>query len=241
MKLRYETVLKSDLRCILKENEYQLDVDVFDLHSKHFGLFCEDQPAGYIRYVFPRNEHYDLNAFEIGLSLQLFSQETHNDKALESMDHPKFPFLNYPDSPAGVQSYYNSIREKGEDLIEPSRLTMFNGHKGIMNIAFMIECAIILYIINSNGRKYALVCCQSNNAKFYQRYGLQKIEGSAHAIKGKEKNLPDYIYESLYLSVSNSCLSQQSLNDTSIPAKFHSRLLSMYDEYTNHNQITREL
>ena len=51
MRLRYETYFNSSMRNFLQINDEKIDIDIYDLHSRHFGLFCEEKPIGFIRVV----------------------------------------------------------------------------------------------------------------------------------------------------------------------------------------------
>lgn len=241
MQLRYQSYQNSALNCILKENKQQIDISIHDLHAEHFGLYCNDQPAGYLRFVFPRNEKYDSKAFEIGKELAFFNEVTHSKSALQSNQYPEFPFLNYPDITHQMQDYYASLQKKQECIIEPSRMTIFEEFKGIRAFMFLFECAIVLYMIQCTRKSHALVCCHRKYASFYQRYGLQKIEGSARSIKINNTTIPDYQYESLELIYNPVKSIEQSLQNSEIPVKYQPTFNAMYQEYLNHHQIARNL
>jgi len=55
LKLRYEEYRNSRLAGFCPENEYGLDIDEFDLRSRHFGLFQQsadgEKAIGYMRVV----------------------------------------------------------------------------------------------------------------------------------------------------------------------------------------------
>ena len=55
-RLRYEVY--SDCRCqsILKKNGHPIDIDYYDVHSRHYSLACENEHAGYLRIVLPKEE-----------------------------------------------------------------------------------------------------------------------------------------------------------------------------------------
>ncbi len=241
MKLRYQTYRSSDLNCILRQNNHQLDINVFDIHSEHFGLFCNDQPAGYVRLVLPRKEKYDLRAFEIGNEIHLFKKGIHCEKALKSLNHPEFPFLNYPDLPPDVRSYYNAIVEKQECLFEPSRMAISKQYRGTNTSKFLIECSIILYLSLCSGKSHAMICCNRSHVASYLRYGLKRIRGSARSIRLNDPNSPDFHYESMDLSITRMSTVEASISNSNIPKKLHPKFFEMYSEYKNHNQITRTL
>lgn len=241
MQLRYQTYQNSALNCILKENKHQIDISIFDLHAEHFGLFYNGKPAGYLRFIFKRNEKFNTEAFEIGKAITLFDASRHNKTAIQSIKKPEFPFLNYPDITQEMQTYYSTIKKEQEYLIEPSRMTIFKEFKGLGASRFILECGIVLTIIQCTGRSHGLVCCHRKYANCYQQYGLKRIAGSERSIKIEDPAISDYQYESLELLFTPRETIEQTLSHSDIPKQFHHTFSAMYKEYKNNNHITRKL
>ena len=128
LKLRYETYVNSrSLRHFLTENEARIDMDVYDLHAKHFGLFQGVEPAGYIRVVAHKSQCYNPDVFAIGVRNQIFQSYIHREKELTKHPYPDFPFLSYDQIPQEVCKYYSSLSmQEKESAIEGGRFMLFN-------------------------------------------------------------------------------------------------------------------
>ena len=72
-RLRYEVYSSCRCSMFLNTNLNKIDIDSYDLHSKHFGLFIhENELAGYFRVVLDKNEYYNPDVLEIGRKFHFF-------------------------------------------------------------------------------------------------------------------------------------------------------------------------
>jgi len=231
LKLRYKTVFNSSVKNFLAFNEHEIDIDIYDLQSRHFGLFCEDKPAGFLRLVYPKKEVYQEHVFNIGCKYNIFSHKKHSKREIENLDYPDFPFISYPNTPCSIQNYYKILTAKEETLVEPSRLMLFQNINGVNKAKFLTECAIAVYVLTCMGKKHAVINCDVRHERFYQRYGFQKVnntEGESYHLKNKNATL-------LALCMSSS------LRASPICETYHDSIENMVDEFSNTNAITRTI
>ncbi|MEP1489181.1 MAG: hypothetical protein ABJK28_12205 [Algibacter sp.] len=218
------------MKNFLALNDHEIDIDIYDLQSRHFGLFCEDKPAGFLRIVYPKKELYQENIFNIGCKYNIFSQKTHNKKDITNLDYPDFPFISYSKVPCSIQNYYNNLNAKNETLVEPSRLMLFQNVSGINKAKFLTECAIVLYHLICIGKKHAVINCDVRHERFYQRYGFEKIN-STENYHLKDRNTKSSSLLTLRLA--------SSLKASPVCKEYHDSIENMVNEFNNTNVITR--
>jgi hypothetical protein len=132
-----------------------------------------------------------------------------------------FPFLSYKEVPPGYWDYYKSLQRKNKKLAEASRLVLQPEFRTIRTSRFLIECAIVLYIIICIGRKQAVLSCNVRHKTFYEYYGFKPI--------GKENGFSVYGLDSVAMSLS------------SLPKQLHSKFEDMKNEFKTTNKIIKTL
>jgi predicted GNAT family N-acyltransferase len=171
---RYEEYSGSRLKAFLKHNEQRVDIDTYDLHSKHYGVFTGDNKLmAYLRVVLDKREFYNPLVFEVGKKYEVFSDLEHSFSSLQNSPKADFPFLSYPNVPESIQSKYNSLKSNNETIAEASRLIIKEEYRGLRTVAFLIECAMVLFIQICLGKKHAVVSCCKDHCSFYERYGFR--------------------------------------------------------------------
>jgi predicted GNAT family N-acyltransferase len=173
-RLRYEVYSNSSNQVFLKQNSHKVDINIFDLHSKHYGLFAENNElAGYLRVVLGRNELYNSEVFEIGKKLEIFTESEHSFENIKKIATADFPFLSFPTVPDSIKSCYNTLKSKKEGFVEAGRIAVSEKYRGARISTFLIECAVVIYVILSIGQRHAVICCSKEHSFFYQRYGFK--------------------------------------------------------------------
>ena len=216
-RLRYNVY--SDCRCqsLLKKNGHPIDIDFYDVHSRHYALTYENINAGYFRVVMPKEELTQNSIIEIAEKHNAFNDY---EKYLTGGYAP-FPFLSYKEVPAGYWDYFNNLQSKNKKLAEASRLVLQPEFRTIRTSRFLIECAIVLYIIICIGRKQAVLSCNVRHKTFYEYYGFKPI--------GKENGFSVYGYDSVAMSMSF------------LPEHFKSKFEEMTAEFKLTGKIQRML
>jgi hypothetical protein len=98
-RLRYRVYSESDLAPFLKKNDHQVDKDVYDLHSRFYGIYCNDQLIAGVRAVIDRRDYYNPEVYEIGRKYGIYAEDKSNHEKLINSDYADFPFLSYSGVP----------------------------------------------------------------------------------------------------------------------------------------------
>lgn len=222
-RLRYAVYSQSANKIFLKENEHRIDIDYYDIHSRHYCLMQGNDKAGYLRVVLPKEELTNENVMRIGEHYSLLEWEAY----IQQNETAPFPFLSYNGVPKSHWDYYNDLLTRNEKLAEASRLILHPDFRTIRTSKFLVECAIALYILVCIGQKHAIINCDVEHSLFYEHYGFKTIDGNGgYAVNGLNKI-------SLALAI--------SLSFSSVPRQYHERIESMAKEYRTTGKIIREL
>lgn len=226
MRLRYQSYANSSMHSFLQVNEYMIDIDVYDLHSKHYGLFYDYKPVGFVRIIVPKDEVYNDEVYSIGEKYGFFTPNRHGHSAFLKSDYPELPFISYLEVPNSVKMFYSQLKQKKSRLVEGSRLFLVDDKKGLVKAKFLIECTIVLCVLVYEGKNYAMINCDEGHKKFYGKYGFETInENERYYLNGRIEN--------------PSCLLSLSLSLSAIPTTFHKKLKLMAAEFKETNQISR--
>jgi predicted GNAT family N-acyltransferase len=212
---RYEVYSGCQCKSVLKSNEQAIDIDYYDVHSKHYALSCENSDAGYFRVVMPREELKQNSIIEIASKNGVFSDY---DKYKGNGAAP-FPFLSYKEVPQSYWGFYENLIARNETLAECSRLILTPESRTLRTSRFLIECAIAMYLIICFGKKQAVLSCNVKHKSFYEYYGFEAI--------GKENGFSIYGYDSVAMSL------------TSLPAQIKTNIEDMSDEFTTTKKIIK--
>lgn len=230
MELRYDKYLNSPMKNFLEINPHKIDIDIYDLKSRHFGLFCEDEPGGFLRIVYPKMELYQENVFNIGCRYNMFCPNKHSSKNIEHLEYPEFPFISYPKVPSSIRQFYDSLKAKNEKLVETSRLMLFQNVQGFNKAKFLTECALVIYMLSCIGSKHAVINCDTRHERFYQRYGFHKVDNK------EEYHVKDRKSKASSLQVLSLAM---SLKTSPVTKEYHEIIENMAEEFRNTDQITR--
>jgi predicted GNAT family N-acyltransferase len=217
LRLRFDIYSGCRCRSILKNTGHPIDIDYYDVHSKHYAMTCGNKNAGYFRVVMPKEELTQQSIIEIAGKYSIFSDY---DRYLNSEAAP-FPFLCYKEIPQSYWNFYKSMKRGNKNLAEASRLILIPDFRTIRTSRFLIECAIVLYLIICFGKIQAVLSCNVNHKSFYEYYGFKAI--------GEENGLSTYGFDSVAMSL------------VSLPDQHHLRLEEMTSEFKSNGKIEREL
>lgn len=217
-KMRYEIYSECKLNGFVKKNKYKIDIDYYDINSRHYALFYNNSIVGCLRVVLPKDIIFQDRVLEIGRKYSMM-----NGSYNTTIDKLPFPFLGYDETPQSYWDYYNSCSLKNEKFIEASRLILHPEHRTIRSSKFLIECAMVDYILLSKGLNHAIISCIDNHSSFYKHYGFCEINNS------DGNQFPGVIGTTLSIPLTIS----------SIPQKHHTRFHKMANEFKANNKIER--
>lgn len=187
-RLRYEVYANSRLNPFLKHNSLSVDIDEFDFHSKHFGIYTEmNELVAYLRVVLDKSEHTNMAVTAIASKLYL-QLESLVKKNFDENYTSDYPFLSYPEIPDSVKSHYLELKAKQEGFAEASRLIIKEEFRGPRLSCFLIESAMMLFTMICNEKKHAIVCCDKHHSFFYERFGFRPFgDGQIYEACGTQK------------------------------------------------------
>ncbi|HAA24068.1 MAG TPA: hypothetical protein DCP28_36805 [Cytophagales bacterium] len=226
MKLRREIYMDSPKFSTLLQ--YPVDIDRYDLHSLPFGLFCNGEPAGFIRVILPTEDYYNPHAYRIRRKYGAFAPETHSEAAIKTQVGPQFHVFKYLPDSQKLQDYYTEAMAQGINLTEGSRIILFRKFRGLKAARFLTECTITTYIEhNWMARRHAVICCTSKQQHYYRQYGFELVDDQQY---GPYHDQPWCIMAMPY---------KASLQDAPITPKFRTAVYDAYAQYVAKGQITR--
>ena len=172
-RFRYEEYSGCRMSIFLKENPNRLDIDVYDLHSLHYGLFDQTEKlVGYFRVVLEKEALFQAKVLAIGLQTGIFVSEQPVIHSNETATAADYPFLSYPNVPKSIKDKYHEMRISGQHFAEASRLIITGGHQGIRTSSFLIDCTLVLLRKICSGKSNAIISCHKDHSLFYKKLGF---------------------------------------------------------------------
>jgi hypothetical protein len=224
-RLRYEIYSNSIVKGLIRENKNHIDIDYFDIHSRHYSLMNGNNIAGYFRVVLPKNELTNTKVLEIGQKYQLLDETEYFHKN----GRAPFPFLCYEGVPRSYWEYYNELHNKNEQLAESSRLILHPDYRSIRTSKFLVECAMALFILICIGKMHAVVSCRHDHGSFYENSGFIPIANGESFINHE------------FNTIAFTLPLSQSLSTSSVPKQLHAKIEEMAEEFRSTGKIEREL
>lgn len=166
LKLRY--TIYNSTRCagFLSDNALEMDVDSYDLQSKHYGLFVEEADQqkliGGLRII--QNKPV-LSSIRMLRELDLL-------KYCEDEPAEELPILSY--FPEDKEDYFNPILAQTQIATEGSRLVLNKEYQSLRLAKFIISNAIILHLMMKEDWA-AFVSCNPLHARLYKSFGFQNV------------------------------------------------------------------
>ncbi len=116
----------------LSKNDLSLDIDSFDVNSRFFGLFIDDEPLGYARLTFDSKILFNHDVFKFGEYHNLWGKKNISNRGYD------FPFLNYPCVPDQLLVEFFRFRDAGYTIFEAGRLASNPKFRHLASIGFSI-------------------------------------------------------------------------------------------------------
>ncbi len=172
--LRYRVYRESRLQKFIEENEACIDLDCYDLYSRHFGLYehIDDtsRPVGYIRMVTEETGTFRDELFELAKSIPSLYEK------VNSIPRYPFPLMNYCPYVVELRKFYKEVKFQGDNLVEASRLSLDVACRGLNIISYFVAATIAQGKINC--AEEALLACNRNHEAIYRRGGAEVFRGT---------------------------------------------------------------
>jgi hypothetical protein len=203
-------------------------MDIYDLHSRFFGIWCNDELIGGVRAVIDKREFYNPLVYKIGHQYDIYNEAQNNKEKLVTANYADFPFLSYACTPSEIKQFYEE-QKKDKKVIMSSRCIISEEHRGLKTIQLLTESIIMIGMLLC-GEKAGLAVTDGSirHTKFFSRYGFSRI-----------RNVPVYSIYGIEAEAISMLLTT-NLEKSSIPQYFHKMFQEMVDEFKNSNQITRD-
>lgn len=224
-RFRYEVYSNCHLNVFIHKNEQHIDMDNYDVHSRHYALTDGNVNAGCFRIVYPKQKLTNEDVLEIGIKYQLLSQEEYFNKNGKA----PYPFLSYDGIPQSYWNYYNELQMRNENITEGSRLVLHPDYRSLRTSKFITECSVAVFTLDCIGKTNAVIYCRPDHTKFWKHYGFVSI---AHTER--------FEFEGFQAEIITIPLSK-SLSDSTIPPQFHSKFENMANELQSTGKIEREI
>lgn len=211
LQLRYRGYHQSRCTALIDRNDTGLDLDYYDLQSRHMGFFHlqgrESIPLGYMRLI-----EDDLTK-TAPLIWQLAAN--HNDLVQKLENKPKgsLPFLSISPDNTPLERFYEEAKDKGHSMVEGSRFVFDTSVRSRGFPKFVLESAVAVTLF-SQGFEYAMLGCLPRHGTFYKRFGFHAMEG----------------YEDFPYGTFRSCILKNT--KASVPSIIKGKIQKMADAYS---------
>lgn len=167
LRLRY--TIYNSTRCagFLKTNEEEIDVDHYDLKSRHYGLFVEEADEqkliGGLRIIQNKPVLSSIRMLkEMGI---LDQQKLVKEKAV-------LPIMSYFEDKEDAN--FSMLLEESLVATEGSRLVLNKDYQSLRLAKFIISNAIIMHLLLEESWT-AFVSCNPLHARLYHSFGFQDV------------------------------------------------------------------
>ena len=171
LKIRYKAYRNSRNACLCPENNAGIDIDKYDFHAKHFGLFEQHnntitKPIGYLRIIEQKETRSGKWSEELREEYKLNVNRGNSDF--------RFPSIQYFSHSQSIKGLIRFSENNNSTICEASRLSIRKTNRSLRLTKFFVECAIATGLHFKH--HFALNLCYVLHEKFYAKYGYKKIE-----------------------------------------------------------------
>ncbi|HHB51596.1 MAG TPA: hypothetical protein ENK75_00910 [Saprospiraceae bacterium] len=164
LKHRYLAFKESKYGKMVNDNNYNLDIDGYDLQSRHFGLFeysgRSSRVVGYVRLVQDKVGPQLKDVWQLSVRYPDLIDNIDFD-----VNYP-FPSMKYlEDNSSFVEAY-----EKYGKIVEASRLSMHPSVRTLSLASFVIQAITAITYTNFDINA-GLVSCKLSHLGFYRKLG----------------------------------------------------------------------
>lgn len=170
---RYLAFKESKYGKMINDNPYNLDIDGYDLQSRHFGLFeysgKSSRVVGYVRLVQDKVGPQLKDVWQLSLR---YPQLINN---LDFDINMPFPSMKYLEDNSSVVGAY----EKYGKVVEASRLSMHPSVRTLSVASFVIQSITAITYTNFDVNA-GIVGCKLSHLGFYRKLGFRAIGKSVY-------------------------------------------------------------
>jgi hypothetical protein len=181
LKLRSEAMRGSPTGHAYGKDTDPLEMDEFDLYSRHFGLWHVteegDIPAGYIRMVTTRRS--PIAAIIAAISVI-------SGSGIEKMaEGPRiaFPMLGYMPQTAQLRRRIDECQNRREYIMEASRHSLAPHLRNTRMIREFVTAVTASFL--AHGVERAFLTCLPSHVVFYEKFGFGRVRGIEDALVEK--------------------------------------------------------
>jgi Acetyltransferase (GNAT) domain len=175
LKLRYKVYRKSKYINFCPKNKHQINLDQYDLYSRHFGLFENksgiEKPVGYMRVVQEERSPTANQVLEIAKKA--------SPKLADSLQIPvtkPFPLMTYFRGSEKVNSVLARLASNGLKMCEASRFVFAKEIRSLQLAKFVTESSVAIY--RALGFYCSIITCSIPHSRFYNQYGFSQLKGT---------------------------------------------------------------
>ncbi len=222
LRLRRDLYLQTRLAPFIGDSGAELDLDLYDIHSRFYGLYCDDELVGGIRLIVDRRCLHSQTIVDLGLAHGSYDESVSDRTAFQALSHADFPFVGYSDE---TRAFYETWRS---DYLfcEAGRFVIRADHRKLKLAEFVIECSTVAGMIHNRNR-VGLGVTFGSYPKAYRRYGYDYIGPSRH-----------YLVNGVRLAgvVGRLCLDRP--DHSSLPGHLHERFHDMATTFITSGKMT---
>jgi hypothetical protein len=175
LKLRCKVYHESRMAGFSHKNTDGFDLNYYDLHARHFGLFKVDNGA-----TIPIGYHRPVGEFESPVKREVMQIVAENPDLFESMSSvpgAPLPVMSYFPEASVLHELYRSCMSKGELMMEPTKYSIDKCSSSLQLAKHIIEAELAIHFF-CIGVTHALMCVHVNHERFYSRYGFARVAGT---------------------------------------------------------------
>lgn len=175
LKLEHRVYCASRLAGFVDATETEFEIDEFDMHAWHLGLFRIDE-EGMSRIVGFHRPIWELDGPMRDEVLKIAKTKPHTLRRLQRpLDFP-LPFVQYWAGPNPMTHLYWDVRAHGGRVMEGTRMGIEEEERTLRLSVHIVESGLALgYFFFGMAHVIAGVC--SRHVPFYRRYGFEPAPG----------------------------------------------------------------
>jgi len=218
------------MHSFLQSNEARIDIDAFDVHSVHYGLFNDKEVVTYVRVVLHKSTYFNQAVMLLVDHTGLGKEDARFFGVDAGPPGVSFPFLAYEGLPEGIGSFYHE-KSKQYAFCEASRLIIQPQYRSIRLAVRMIECAMVAGMqLFGNREGMAMLDCFTSHMPVYSMFGFKPVPGV------EPYTVPQSPLKGITLWLPLS----HHLSLTGIPEPLHEKMQLLINEYKANSQIQLE-
>ncbi len=166
--LRYRCFRQSRLEGLVPRVDCGLDIDRFDLHARHFGLFCTTSTG---EHLIGSHRHV-TDAIQPAAAAIEILVDAHPELQLRFTGPvtQTFPSLTYFPDTAPILALYEQAKRRHELFIEASRLALSPEIGSLAVVRFFVSATLAAAL--ANGVSQGITVVNSHRKRFYARFGF---------------------------------------------------------------------